>query len=57
MVVVPLFHAGNAIGVLKILSNLPNVFQEIDVKTLKAMSIFLGSALAKQLHQEIMNFI
>ncbi|MBV9575592.1 MAG: GAF domain-containing protein, partial [Gammaproteobacteria bacterium] len=52
LVVTPLFHQGNAIGVLKILSNIPNAFSETDFQTLQLMAGFIGSALAHQMLYE-----
>jgi diguanylate cyclase (GGDEF)-like protein len=49
MVVAPLFHDGNAVGVLKILSNKPNEFSQKDVETLQLMANMIGSALAHQI--------
>lgn len=55
MVVTPLFHEGKAVGVLKILSNQVNAFNEDDLLTLKLMANLIGSALAHQLFYESMN--
>lgn len=52
MVVAPLFHEGNAVGVIKILSSEPHEFSEDDVNTLELMAGLIGSALAHQLHHD-----
>jgi len=57
MVVAPLFHNGDAIGVLKILSDKPHAFSEDDVKTLQLMAGYIASGLAKQMLQEFRDFI
>lgn len=56
LVVAPLFQADNAVGVLKILSNKPNAFTEADVKLLQLIAGFLGSALQRQIINEIKAF-
>ena len=48
MVVTPLFHAGQAVGVLKILSDCPNSFGERDTQTLQIMAGLLGAAIGHQ---------
>ena len=57
MIVAPLFHRGNAIGVLKVISDKPNAFAEKDLKILQLMAGFLGSALANQIYQEMKGFL
>ncbi len=46
MVVVPLFHRAEAVGVLKVMSALPKQFEGVDVEVLQTMSGFIGDALA-----------
>ena len=48
MVVAPLFHVGQAVGVLKILSDCPNSFGERDTQTLQIMAGLLGAAIGHQ---------
>lgn len=48
MVVAPLFHAGEAVGVLKILSDCPCSFGERDLQTLQIMAGLLGAAIGHQ---------
>ncbi len=48
MVVAPLFHAGQAVGVLKILSDCPGSFGERDLQTLQIMAGLLGAAIGHQ---------
>lgn len=48
MVVAPLFHAGEAVGVLKILSDCPASFGERDLQTLQIMAGLLGAAIGHQ---------
>jgi PAS domain S-box-containing protein len=48
MVVAPLYHDGNAIGALKVVSDTVNAFSERDVQTLKLMAGLIGSAIAQQ---------
>jgi len=48
MVVAPLFHAGNPVGVLKILGHEPNAFSERDVQTLQLMAGLIGAAIGHQ---------
>lgn len=56
IVVAPLFHDGNVVGVLKIVSKEPSAFCEKDVKTLQIMAGFIASALARQMLQEFRDF-
>lgn len=56
LVVAPLFHNGDAVGVLKIMSEKPNAFTETDIKLLQVMTGFLGSALANHMLKEIRDF-
>ena len=48
MVVAPLFHAGEAVGVLKILSDRANTFAARDQQTLQIMAGLLGAAIGHQ---------
>ena len=48
MVVAPLFHVGQAVGVLKILSDRPHSFGERDTQTLQIMAGLLGAAIGHQ---------
>lgn len=56
LVVAPLFHEGQAVGVLKILSEKPRAFNDSHIKILQLMAGFLGSALFRQVLHEIRNF-
>lgn len=56
MVVAPLFHDGKTVGVLKIISNQPNAFNEEDVKTLQLMAGFVASGLSQQIMKEFKSF-
>jgi diguanylate cyclase (GGDEF)-like protein len=49
LIVAPLIYDGNTVGVLKILSNKVNGFNEIDVQTLQIMAGVVASGLAHQL--------
>jgi len=57
LVVAPLFNNEDAVGVLKILSNKPNIFTPEHVKILQIVAGFLGTALANQIYTEIRNSI
>lgn len=46
MVVVPLFHGPEPVGVLKVMSRLPKQFDDVDVQVLQTMAGFIGDALA-----------
>jgi signal transduction histidine kinase len=46
MVVVPLYHNGGPVGVLKVLSTKPNVFSERDARALQLMAGLIGAALS-----------
>lgn len=48
LVAAPLIHAGTPVGVLKIMSPLPNAFSERDVQTLQLMAGLIGSAIGHQ---------
>lgn len=48
MVVAPLFHQGKPIGVLKIMGQEPNAFNERDVQTLQLMAGLIGAAIGHQ---------
>ncbi len=48
MVVAPLFHAGESVGVLKILSDCPSSFGECDLQTLQIMAGLLGAVIGHQ---------
>lgn len=52
LVVAPLFHEGQAIGVIKISSLSPRAFAEEHVQALQLMAGFIGSALAHQMLYE-----
>jgi len=52
IVVAPLFHNGNPVGVLKIISQQPNAFSERDVQTLQLMAGLLGAAIGHQTDYE-----
>lgn len=52
MIVAPLLREGEAIGVLKIISDIPNGFGPSDLQTLQLMSGLLGAALGHQLQFE-----
>ncbi|VVC74958.1 putative diguanylate cyclase YegE [Aquicella siphonis] len=49
LVAAPLFHGGNAIGVLKITSDKCNSFDEFDVQTIRLMAGMVGSGLTRQM--------
>lgn len=49
LIVAPLFHQGNAVGVLKIVSKNPNAFKAKDAHTLQIMAGLIGAALAHQM--------
>lgn len=49
LVVAPLIHTGNPIGVLKIVSNKANAFSKIDIQTLQIMAGFIATGVANQL--------
>lgn len=48
LVVAPLFHRGDVVGVLKIMANQRQAFCDGDVQTLRLMAGLLGSAISKQ---------
>ena len=48
MVVVPLYHRGGAVGVLKVLSTEPRAFSERDARALQLMAGLIGAAPAKR---------
>lgn len=52
MVVAPLIHAGNPVGVLKIMGSTPNAFTERDVQTLQLMAGLIGAAIGHQADYE-----
>ena len=52
MLVAPLYNNGAAIGVLKILSSVPDAFGQRDVQTLELMAGLLGAAIAQQAHMQ-----
>lgn len=56
LIVAPLFHGKNIVGVLKAMSDKPDAFHDADIKILQLMAGFLGSALAAQMLKEIRNF-
>lgn len=53
MVVAPLIHVGNPVGVLKILSQAPDAFNERDVQTLQLMAGLIGAAIGHQADYEV----
>jgi diguanylate cyclase (GGDEF)-like protein/PAS domain S-box-containing protein len=53
MVVAPLFHAGQPVGVLKIVGAAPHAFSERDVQTLQLMAGLIGAAIGHQADYEI----
>lgn len=52
MVVAPLIHAGNPVGVLKIMSQNPDAFGERDIQTLQLMAGLIGVAIGHQANYE-----
>ena len=46
MVVVPLYHCGGAVGVLKVLSTEPSAFSERDARALQLMAGLIGAAMS-----------
>jgi signal transduction histidine kinase len=46
MVVVPLYHNGGAVGVLKVLSTRPRAFSERDARALQLMAGLIGAAMS-----------
>ena len=52
MVVAPLFHAGNPVGVLKIMSQKTHAFSERDIQTLQLMAGLIGAAIGHQADYE-----
>ena len=46
MVVVPLYHSGGAVGVLKVLSTEPRAFSERDARALQLMAGLIGAAMS-----------
>lgn len=48
MVAAPLIHAGKPVGVLKIMSELPDAFSERDIQTLQLMAGLIGAAIGHQ---------
>lgn len=48
LVAAPLIHAGTPVGVLKIMSPLPNAFSERDIQTLQLMAGLIGTAIGHQ---------
>jgi signal transduction histidine kinase len=46
MVVVPLYHSGGAVGVLKVLSTKPKAFSEHDARALQLMAGLIGAAMS-----------
>jgi signal transduction histidine kinase len=46
MVVVPLYHSGGAVGVLKVLSTRPRAFSERDARALQLMAGLIGAAMS-----------
>ncbi|HVK99604.1 MAG TPA: diguanylate cyclase [Dongiaceae bacterium] len=52
MIVAPLIHNGEAVGVLKVMAKDAHVFSDADLQTLQLMAGLLGSAMAHQLDFE-----
>lgn len=52
IVAAPLIHAGNPVGVLKILSQTPDAFNERDIQTLQLMAGLIGAAIGHQADYE-----
>jgi diguanylate cyclase (GGDEF)-like protein/PAS domain S-box-containing protein len=52
MVVAPLFHVGDPVGVLTIMGHTPNAFSERDVQTLQLMAGLIGAAIGHQADYE-----
>lgn len=52
LIVAPLFHNGEAVGVIKIISNEPNAFEENVIKTLHIMAGLTASGLAHQIYHD-----
>jgi len=52
MIVVPLIRLGRTVGVLKVMSDKPNAFDETDIETLQLTGGLLGAALGQQIEVE-----
>jgi len=52
MVVVPLYHNGGAVGVLKVLATKPNAFSERDARALQLMAGLIGAAMSNAAESE-----
>lgn len=52
LVVTPLFHGGKAVGVLKILSNIADAFDDKAVQILQLMAGLIGTALGHQVYYQ-----
>ena len=52
IIVAPLKHAGNPVGVLQIVSQSPNAFNERDIQTLQLMAGLIGAAIGHQADYE-----
>jgi signal transduction histidine kinase/putative methionine-R-sulfoxide reductase with GAF domain len=52
MVVVPLYHNGGPVGVLKVLSTKPNAFSEPDERALQLMAGLIGAAMSNAAESE-----
>lgn len=52
LVAAPLIHAGNPVGVLKIMSPVPDAFSERDIQTLQLMAGLIGAAIGHQADYE-----
>ena len=52
MVVVPLYHNGGAVGVLKVLATKPNAFSERDARALQLMAGLIGAAMSNASESE-----
>jgi len=52
MVVVPLYHNGGPVGVLKVLATKPNAFSECDARALQLMAGLIGAAMSNAAESE-----
>jgi diguanylate cyclase len=52
LVIAPLFFEGNPVGVIKIVSNKVNAFNEVDIQTLRVIAGLASSAIAHQIMSE-----
>jgi diguanylate cyclase (GGDEF)-like protein len=54
LVITPFFHENNVTGVIKVISSELNAFSDIDIQTIRVIAGLIGSAVSKQLQQEIL---